>query len=343
MTHVSRRRTRRAALAAVVLAATGLVSACLPPPPAFAPVASTARAPQWPVVADPHVMVDGGTYYVYGSDNSSYFPVRAVTDLSTVWSSGNWQAGMRNAMPNKPAWAADWHLWAPTVEKFGNQYVAFFAAKRTGAPNPANGECIGRAVSSSPLGPFVAEAAPFSCGLAGWRGALDPSIFRAPNGQIWLYAAFSDTQSPIYGMPLNAAGDAFFGRPGGFAAYTSAPVLGMTMAWEGRFIENPSMTWDPASSSYLLAYSAGDWWRANYSTGLARCTSPTGPCTPTTGPWLTASATRTGPGGLAFFKDTSGAQRAVYASYPVGFEGIGSARGGTVARVSGGSRPQLVG
>ena len=112
MTHVSRRRTRRAALAAVVLAATGLVSACLPPPPAFAPVASTARAPQWPVVADPHVMVDGGTYYVYGSDNSSYFPVRAVTDLSTVWSSGNWQAGMRNAMPNKPAWAKAAHICA---------------------------------------------------------------------------------------------------------------------------------------------------------------------------------------------------------------------------------------
>jgi len=337
------RRTRRAALAVGMLVAAGLVSACLPPPPAISPVVSTAQAPQWPVVADPHVMVDNGTYYVFGSDNAVYSPVRAVTDLSRYYSRSEWQAGLRTAMPTKPAWAADWSYWAPTVEKFGNQYVAFFASKRLGAPNPANAECIGRAVSSSPVGPFVPEAAPFSCGLNGWRGALDPSIFRAPNGQIWLYAAFSDTQSPIYGMPLNAAGDALYGRPGGFAAYTSAPVLGMTLPWEGRFIENPSMTWDPASSTYLLAYSAGDWWKGSYSTGLARCTAPTGPCSHASGPWLTASASWTGPGGLAFFKDAAGVQRAVYSSYPLGLEGLGSARVGTVAKVVGGSRPQLVG
>ncbi len=55
------------------------------------------------------------------------------------------------------------------------------------------------------------------------------------------------------------------------------------------------MTYDYERGNFLLSYSAGKWWESNYSTGIARCSSPTGPCTSDpSGPWISSSNGRTG-------------------------------------------------
>lgn len=332
-------RRRTVATVLVVLAALAL-AACKPAPPLGNIVSQSPAAPQWgPNLGDPFVLNDGGHYYVYGSNTTYRLPVNQVDSLTQVVGASPWFNGQRNAMPNRPAWAADDVLWAPTVAHLPTGYVLFFAAHRINPPDPNNDTCIGRATASSPLGPFTAEPYPFSCGLDGTGGALDPDLFRAPDGTWYLYAAFGNTESPLYAFVLDGNADKPR-NPDGTAGYWPFPVYGKHFPWEGRFIENPSMAYDPSTGTYLLSYSAGDWWTAGYSTGLARCSAPVGLCVGNgNGAWLASGNGRTGVGGLSFFTAFDGSLKAVYASYPAG--GEGGMRAGTVASVSGGWTPTL--
>jgi len=148
------------------------------------------------------------------------------------------------------------------------------------------------------------------CGLRGVGGALDPQIFTDPWGRNYLLVAFGDTESPIHSIPLDAAGN-----------LAGAPValLRREHPWEYHFIDNPAVLYDPVRESYVLTYSAGRWWEPRYSTGIARCASPVGPCfSDPTGPWIASSNSRTGPGGLSFSRDRDGATRAVFSTFAAG-------------------------
>lgn len=318
-----------------VLAVATVAAGCLPAPPLGPVYPQQAAPPQYPVLSDPEVLADGGKYYVYGSNTAqNRMPIHVVSDLTTVYSDALWYHTRIEGMPTKPAWARDDGVfWAPTVARAGSTYVAFFAANRPNPPQPWNAQCIGRATATSPTGPFVPEPLPFSCGLHGVGGALDPSLFRDVDGRWYLYAAFGDTDAPIRVFALDANLDAprniwQIAEPYDWAVY------GRNFAWEGNFIENPSMIHDPTTGTYLLAYSGGgDWWGPDYVTGLARCSSPTGLCTGNPFiPWLAKSNGRTGTGGLAFFRKEDGTPMAIYASYAAGTEGVVS-RAGTVASV----------
>ncbi len=143
-------------------------------------------------------------------------------------------------------------------------------------------------------------------------------------------------------MTLDANGDPTGLRDDGQASYWGLPVLGRQHPWEGRFIENPSMTYDASTNTYLLAYSAGDWWTPSYSTGLARCSGPLGLCASSPdGPWLASGNGRTGVGGLSFFTAFDGSTHAIYASFAAGHEGTNQLRAGSVATVTLGDAPRL--
>ena len=331
----------------VACVALAIVAAgCLPAPPLGTVNVQQAAAPQYPVLSDPAVLADGGKYYVYGSNTAqNRMPVHVVTSLSTVYSDPQWFQSRIEGMPFKPMWALnDGIFWAPTVAKAGNTYVAFFAANRINPPQPWNSQCIGRATSSSPTGPFVAEWVPFTCGFNNTGGALDPYLFRDPqDGKWYLLAAFGDTDAPIRIIGLDGNLDAPR-DPAGHAYEFAWAVYGRNFQWEGNFIENPSMVYDPGSKTYLLTYSGGgDWFGPDYVTGLARCSAPDGNCTGNpNGPWLKKSNGRTGPGGLSFFLKEDGTPMAIYASWTAGSENVLS-RAGTVASVSFGSQAPSLG
>jgi len=287
--------------------------------------------PVWPNVSDPAVLRVGSVYYVYGSNllvqgTPVRIPVRAITDPSARYpltGANSWDAATGEALAARPAWAdpgsADY--WAPTVGRFGANYVMFFAARRSGVPAP-NDQCIARAVSSSPAGPFVPDAGAFTCGITtstspAGGGALDPEVFSTPGGSKYLLAAFSDTNEPIRAIPLDADGR---------GAGPPVVLAGLEFGWELPFIENPSMVATP-SGDYLLAYSAGDWRTGAYTTGTARCSSPLGPCTkaPARSPWLVAGRDRSGVGGLSFFARPDGTVMAAYASWNTDCERLLSA------------------
>ena len=325
-------------IAAAVVALSAVATGCLPAaPPVGDVIAQVARAPQWALSSDPFVLADGGKYYVFASDYAPFrMPIHVVDDLTTVLDDNSaWWLSTIEGMPQQPAWTNGDHVfWAPTVARAANgTYVAFFAANRPNPPQPSNAQCIGRAVATRPQGPYVPEAGPFTCGLNGVGGALDPNLFLAADGQWYLYAAFGDTDQSIYAFGLDANLDQsrdYYGLGG----YWTSPVYGKTYAWEGSFLENPAMAYDAHTQTYVLTYSTGHWATANYVTGLARCGGPLGLCAGNPdGPWLAKNNLRTGTGGLSFFTALDGSLKAVYASYAPGTEGT-QPRATTVASMS---------
>jgi hypothetical protein len=304
---------RRTSVVLVLLAAASLVAVGCQVP--LGPVQRLASIPppQLPETSDPTVIAWGNEYFLYGSNNDKRAPVTRLTNIDRAYSLSEKNARTVEAMPTKPPWAARFdQLWAPTVGLFGGRWVMFFSADRVNPPQSWNPQCVGRAWAPSPIGPFVAEPTPVHCGLGGVGGALDPQLFGDADGRPWLLVAFGNTESPLHAIPLDGNAQ-LIGPP--------TALLRRQHAWEYHFIENPSMMFDRARGNYLLAYSAGRWWEAAYRTGIARCATPTGPCTSDpTGPWVASSNGRTGPGGLSFFKDLSGADRAIFSTFAAGWE-----------------------
>jgi hypothetical protein len=324
------------------------VAACQPPPPLGTVSAQTASRPQWPMLADPSVMVDGGQYYLFSSTHGGYrMPVYVVDSLSTVYDNvGDWVFSTREGMPTHPSWAVNNGVfWAPTVARAENGlYVAFFAAQRRDAPSFERRMCVGRALAWAPLGPYYADATPFSCGLDDATGAIDPSLFRGPNSQWYLHVSITSSPGWVYTYVLDPNLEQAR-RPSGTACcYYEHPLYSPVHAWETTWIENVSMAYDAGTNTYLLAYSAGgDWTSPNHSTGLARCSTPFGMCTSNAnGPWLAKSGGRSGIAGFSFFVDRDGSTKGVYASFAAGTEPHG-ARGATAVGISFGSwNPTLV-
>lgn len=355
---------RRSVMSAVtfVFMAALLLTGCLgfPPPVGDVDLRQTpSEALIWDS-SDPDVLVDAGTTYLYGSTNNKKLPVRVSTSTTQTLSQSKsqWDNGALDAMPTRPAWvdSQEWEIWAPAVVKIGSLYWVYFAGHRTGASDEANDQCIGRASASGPLGPFAPESSPIYCGMAkrdaeaNWwgHGALDPEIVRTPDDSLHLLVALSRTHQNIGSVPLASDGTV----PGGINAAPSILASQGLPYHDGTddstlgpaFLENPSMVYEPASRSYLLFYSAGHWSTANYVTGFARCSTPTGPCSlDTRGPFLQSGATRTGPGGLSVFNAADGSLRVTYSSWQTGREAPSYNPGGQYSRQGHWGRLEIIG
>ena len=314
----------------------------LPPPLGRPALRQTPAPPRVWDASDPDVLVasDGATY-LYGSSNNMRLPVRRITTTtgSLAASRTAWAANPRNAMPTLPAWVnrssvgGKNQIWAPSAIELGGRYWVYFAAHRRGATDALNDQCIGRASATSPLGPFTPESTPIYCGLRAepgsnpWgRGALDPEVLRGENGKLYLLVALSRTRSNIGVVAL-----ASNGRPAGGLNASPAILAAQSAPWHDgvddgtltsrAFLENPSMVYDPASRTYLLFYSAGEWYSRRYNTGFARCATPIGPCTvDRRGPTLRGDTSRSGPGGLTAYVDRAGVLRVAYSTWRYGFE-----------------------
>ncbi|MCB0970141.1 MAG: family 43 glycosylhydrolase [Acidimicrobiales bacterium] len=340
-----RRRARALVVAPALALLAVAATACTPlGSPA---TRQTPAAPRVWDASDPAVLVVGTDAYLFGSTNNKKVPVRQVqafdgslADSKAAWDAVYSPASQNDAMPTRPAWVnptrfgGTWHIWAPSAVKIGPNYYLYFAASRSGATDTHNDQCIGRAVASSPMGPYSPGPDPLYCGLpaeAGsnpWgRGALDPEVFRAPGGDLFLLVSMSRTEDSIGVLPLRSDGRI----PGGTNARPTTLVSKQFPWHDGSddstlnrsqgTLENPSMVHEPKTDTYLLFYSAGRWDSAYYNTGFARCATPTGPCTKQSdGPFLKSGNGRTGVGGLTAFTMSDGQLRVAYSSWKAGKE-----------------------
>ena len=190
--------------------------------------------------------------------------------------------------------------WAPAVIQAGGQYVMWYSARNGHGPH-----CLGVATASSPAGPFRDVAnAPRLC-RDSQGGVIDASPFTDTDGKRYLTYKTEGTASQpsrIYVAPL-----------GGDGMTTGAETLLLERqgGWELPRIEGPTL-WRGPEGLFLL-YSAGEWESSGYVVGVARCSTPLGPCTRIyTTPVLGSRGSALGPGGQTPFVDAGGTLRLAF-------------------------------
>jgi beta-xylosidase len=289
--------TRLAASAALGIALT--TSSVAGQDPAFI-AANAAQLNPLVDFPDPFILREGSVYYALATGAVGHHIQAAVSSDLASW------RRVPDALPRLPVWASSSArlTWAPSVLKRDDKYVLFYTARdrRTGF------QCISRAVSVQPQGPYVdSSTQPFICqssGAESFCGSIDPSPFVDTDGTAYLYwksdenAAKCRTAPRIWVQRLANDGMSVEGVP--------TVVLALDRAWESQVVEGPSML--RQASTYFLFYSANWYASAQYAIGYATCNTPVGPCAKTTidTPWLKSEGTMLGPGGQEFFRDATG-------------------------------------
>ena len=249
---------------------------------------------------DPFVLRDGDRYYAFGTNTGGKnVPVAMSTDLASFHE-------LPDALPVLPRWArAHASLtWAPSVLRRGESFILYFTARSI----DAGFQCIGRAVATSPGGPYVDDSGgPFVCQVDGAQplcGSIDASPFIDENGDAYLLWK-SDENAPacagaarLWTQRLGIDGLSLLGSP--------TALLQRDASWETPLIEGPSMV--KVDDRYYLFYSANWWESPGYGIGYAVCATPIGPCEKRTvaGPLVGSTGEVLGPGGQELFTDTRG-------------------------------------
>lgn len=97
-----------------------------------------------PNIADPFILSDNGTYYLYGTTGGNRFDVYSSTDLSS------WKLLGTAYKPEETSWETG-DLWAPEVYKYNGKYYMFYSARQEDTEHLQ----LGVVESDSPVGPFV--------------------------------------------------------------------------------------------------------------------------------------------------------------------------------------------
>lgn len=277
---------------------------------------------------DPSVASLGPMLFSYATNHGGpKLPVSWSAD-ATTWTArtqyegrGAFQGGdthgwYSDALPTAPwGYGNPKELWAPSVAFVGNRWMAYHAVRT--AP-PGQYGSYGRFAiyaSSAPeaLGPFTAVSSyPLvdTSVSADPAGAIDPDVYVDEATQkpylLWkTNGNLSGNYPAIWSRQLNSQGTGF--APGS----TARKLLTVSQGWEGRVVENPSLT--KVNGRYVLLYSGNEFKSASYATGFAICSSPLGPCHKSAGnPILRSVSGAWGPGGADGIVDGRGRFLAVY-------------------------------
>ncbi|QXC59303.1 family 43 glycosylhydrolase [Aquihabitans sp. G128] len=269
---------------------------------------------------DPFVLrLDGLGYLAYGTNGpGGSIQVLASTDLKA------WKV-LRPALTSVAAWAEPGYTWAPSVMRFGDRWVLYYAARVRGSKR----QCISSATSTSPAGPFVDDTIlPLVC-QADLGGSIDPSPYRDELGFAHLaWKSESEVgggRAGIWTQVVGGDGRTLFGPP--------RRLLLADRGWESRIVENPSMA--KVGDQWVLLYSGNRWNSADYAMGYATCASAMGPCTRARpDPVVRTDATMQGPGGGELFRVGDGSLRVAFAAWDPGVIGYPNARRLHVATVT---------
>jgi beta-xylosidase len=305
-----------AVLVPIVLAAMPTVASSIPTParpPAIPPATKPVAAQSTPLdpvtLPDPAVIVTPGQdlpnpfiikvahrYYLFSSKpniNGPNISVKSSTSLTT------WPQASTDALPDLPPWAQTGFSWSPDVRKVGNHFVMWFSAWLKGS-GQAFTKCIGVATSKKVEGPYHPLVFPSICQLD-HLGSIDPRTMVDAKGHLWLVWK-SDDNADLTGDEHSLLWSQRLARNDVHLLGQPKVIMTADQSWEGRIVEAPDMV--DISGHYWLFFS-GNWFNQGYyAIGVARCATPSGPCTPTAaGPWLASNAQGSGPGEESVFTD----------------------------------------
>jgi beta-xylosidase len=214
-----------------------------------------------------------------------------------------------DSLPVLPKWAAPSisMTWAPAVQRTTSGWVLYYSTEEQASGR----ECIGRAISSFPTGPYRDQSSsPMLC-QRDLGGSIDPSLIRAIDGTTFLVWKSNGNAvhvpDSIWSQQLSRDGLSTDG--------VAHRLIGVDASWEIGTVEAPALV-AASSGGYWLFYAGGNWSQPDqYSTGLAYCSSATGPCRETsTKPFLTTTSSDISPGGLDTFTDQRGRLWAAFTS-----------------------------
>lgn len=240
-------------------------------------------------LADPFIMLDGETYYAYGTHAESGIEVFTSNDLK------EWKfQGL--ALQKKDVWADRW-FWAPEVYKVNGKYYMYYSAD----------EHICAAVADSPLGPFTQEN---KTPMIADEKCIDNSLFIDDDGKPYLiFDRFNG------GLNINVAeleDDLVTVKRG-----TVTPCIKTSQSWERVYpTVNEGGFVIKHKGLYYMIYSANSYESPNYGIGCATAEKITGPWTKyDENPILQFPGNLQGVGHGAIFKDKEGQLRIVYHSH----------------------------
>lgn len=256
---------------------------------------TTARYPQ--DFPDPFVFRAGSFWYALSTQRGmSEVPLIRSPDLV------HWEE-RGDALASVPRWSRFGAVWAPSVLPVPTGFVLYYTT-----PHAETGlQCVSRAFSALPDGPYVdVSSGPFVC-QTDRGGSIDPSPFRDHDGKPWLTWKSEGTldgePTRIWSQRLSDDGRSLVGDP--------TELLRTEAAWEGPIIEGPSML--AVGGRYHLFYSGNRWETDAYGTGHASCAGPAGPCVRTARtPVLRPHSSEAGTGGGEVFVDLDGSLKFAY-------------------------------
>jgi beta-xylosidase len=261
---------------------------------------------------DPFVLRARGMYYAYAT-NSVSDNVQTLRSRDLV----HWLRG-RDAMPKLAPWTLHGRTWAPEViRRADGKYVLYFTARSF----DLDAQCVGRAVASSPAGPFVRGGSrPLVCQKKE-GGSIDASPFRDSNGALYLLwkndGNCCGKPTHIYAQRLTRDGLRLVGK--------RTRIERNDRPWESTTVEAPTMFRE--GSRYFLFYSGNVYNTTAYAVGYARCRGPSGPCADSKdNPILSSACRAVGPGHQAIVRDRRGRTWLVYHAWPP--DKIGAVRPG---------------
>lgn len=240
-------------------------------------------------LGDPFIMLNGNTYYAYGTNAENGIEVYTSDDL--VY----WKKESELALKSEDSWGGRW-FWAPEVyyiqEK--NKFFMYYTAN----------EHICVATSNSPLGPFKQEA---KVPMLDGEKSIDNSLFIDDNGKPYLYFDRFNDGLNIWVAELENDLQTI-------KTATLKKCINVSQTWEevwprvneGAFVMKHK-------GLYYMTYSANSYESPFYGIGFATASSPEGPWTKyASNPILQKPQDLVGVGHSAMFKDKSGKLRIVF-------------------------------
>ena len=210
-------------------------------------------------VADPHVILVDGTWYLYGTGPGDDYKVWTSSDLT------NWSYSGVVWTPTAESWNDQGKIWAPHVEigADGKYYLYYTANER-----------IGIAIADDPTGPFeeIYDHPFVGNGHGDVDGkAIDAFVLRESDGTLTFFYTGITPYNMIYGRSMKdyvTLGD----DP---AVLLAEPIKPQLTSWEGFINEAPWVF--VHNGRYFLSYSGNGADREWYAIGVAVADHPLGP------------------------------------------------------------------
>ncbi|MDQ6659097.1 MAG: glycoside hydrolase family 43 protein [Actinomycetota bacterium] len=230
---------------------------------------------------DPAVLAVGATFHAYGTQGGGA-NIQTLTSKDLVhWTKGS------DALPTVGKWASAGNTWAPEVLKVGAGYQMFYVAR----DNASDKQCVGRATSKDPAGPFTDTSAKAFVCQPEIGGSIDPNPVKDADGSLYLYwkndGNCCGAKVQLWGQRLTPDASALTGK--------RVALMSNTKPWQGNLVEAPEMLGH--QGSHILLYSASNYASTDYAVGYASCAGPLGPCVDKSEtPLLASSDQAAGPG-----------------------------------------------